>query len=232
MDYTRKGLLVYREQERNELGQVNKYESMNRKQMQLLLKLGDSAFKKFIADAKNSQFLYEVEKKFYLDTSYFIKGSVDSIDKNSQSYCRLFIDTIRQIYLGTEPRQHKVLAYVFQLIPYTHYEYNQICFNPNENTDDIKAMSLYDVAELLGVSTQSSSNLTKLSKELYNFNFMINSKKYHLFTYVVCNRAYDYFKVNPLVVYRGNNYKAMCEHSKACFFNGNTHKRKRISNKK
>lgn len=222
MDYTQKGLIVL--QPKSKDGKFLQIEPMTKKVMQTTLNLGDTAFKKFLKDMKDNSLIYEVDKKYYINTDYFIKGEVENIDKAKQNYCRLFIDTIRNLYEGCKSTKHKVLSNAFQLIPYIHYEHNIICHNPNEVTETPKALTLNEICELLKID---STNSSKLAKQLYEFKVTANGVEYHLFSYVILNAQYDYFVVNPLVIYSGNSLDSINKTSKALFFNEYTHRQKR-----
>lgn len=221
-DYNQKGLIV--QQNRDEYGKYLSNEPMTRKQIQTILKLGDTAFKSFLKDMKNNNLMFELDKAFFVNTQYFIKGEVENIDNTKQSYCRLFINTIRELYEGCKVTKHKILANVFQLIPFVHYEYNIICHNPNDSINSPKALTLSEICELLQVDYSHSS---RLAKQLYEFKVTVKGVEYHLFSYIVLNANYDYFVVNPLVIYSGNSLESVENTSKALFFNEYTHRQKR-----
>lgn len=201
----------------------NKLEPMDKKTMQNILKLGDTAFKKFFKDMKDNNLIYEADKRFYVNTEYFNKGNIEDIEAN-KSYCRIFIEPIRRLYEGCKLTKHKVLASIYQLIPYIHYEHNIVCHNPSEPTDTPKAITLRELCDILG---ESYENRSRLAKSLYEFKVTIDGIDYHLFTYVILNAQYDYFVVNPNVIYSGNNLESIKRTSKAMFFNEYTHRQKR-----
>ena len=223
IDYNnrKEGLLIY--QSKNEDGQFQQNKEMSRADIRNVLGLTDSTFKRFLKDVKDNNLLFEVDSKFYINTEYFNRGKMTKVE-DSKSYCRLFINTIRDLYEGTKSTKHKVLANVFQLIPYIHYEHNIVCHNPNEATENPKAIKLAELCEMFGVAYE---NRSKLAKQLYEFKVTIGEEDYHLFTYVILNAQYDYFVVNPLVVYSGNNAESIVRTSKALFFNEYTHRQKR-----
>lgn len=224
IDYNnrKEGLLIY--QPKNEDGQFQQNKEMSRADIRNVLGLTDSTFKRFLKDVKDNNLLFEVDGKFYINTEYFNKGDMPKKMKDDKSYCRLFINTIRNLYEGTKSTKHKVLSNVFQLIPYVHYEHNIVCHNPNEPTENPKAITLAELCEMFGVAYE---NRSKLAKQLYEFKVTIKEEDYHLFSYVILNAQYDYFVVNPLVIYCGNNLESMVRTSKALFFNEYTHRQKR-----
>lgn len=217
------GLLVFDEQKREEGKYTNK-QPLTRDDIQEILKLNDSTFKRFLKNVKDNNLLRVEKKKFYINTECFIKGEVDKLKKN-QEYCRLYINTIRSLYNGCKPTQHKILANILQLIPYIHYNENIICHNPNCDIlkEDIQYLTLNEICDMLGIS-ENEGNRTTLAKQLYSFKLKFDEKEIPLLSYVVVNSCTNYFVVNPLVIYKGNSLMSIKRVAKSCFFNNQTHK--------
>ena len=215
MDYNdrKEGLLCVRSQH-------NKLEPMDKKTMQNVLKLTDSTFKRFLKDMKDNELIYEVDKKFYVNPIYFNKGDIDKDVKKSvdKSYCRLFIKPIRDLYEGCKSTKHKVLASIYQLIPYIHLRSNALCLNPTEITKEPQKMDSKTLCELLGMSTDRSQ-MNKFVKDLYSFTVDINGKTYKLFSYIkIISDNIDFFFVNPYVIYMGNDLDYIRKIAKDYFF--------------
>lgn len=193
----------------------NTLEPMTRKDIQKVLKLGDTAFKSFMADVKLNNLIYEVNGKFHVTNLLFTKGEIGK-DKKYNGYAKLFIKCIRNLYEGTTPRQHKVLSNVFMLIPFIHINTNIITFDPDTTLDDhVNPMSLQDIAKLLEI--EDKSHLKKLVRDLEKFSVKIETIDYKMFTYVMLSDR-DYFVINPRVIYRGNDYEKMCWVADTYFF--------------
>ena len=204
----------YNDREENILvkyGQGNSRVPMTRGDIQKVLLLKDTAFKSFLKDMKANNLLYEVDGKFYLDSSYFNKG-----DSNYDTYTRVYINTVRDLYKGTSPRQHKLLGQALQLIPYLHYDSNVLCKNP-KGSDYIKIekLTLEDIANILGASTDRS-NLLKLKKSLESLIVNVDGNDLPLFKYVP--KPYDYFVLNSYVVWNGSDINKMKENIQFYFF--------------
>ena len=226
IDYNdrQEGLLV--NQIRDAEGKYSTLEPMTKKDIQKVLGLTDSTFKRFLKDMKDNSIIFEADKKFYINPSYFTKGEVDKEIKKNKSFCRLFINTIRDLYEGCKTSQHKVLSSIYQLIPFIHYEHNIVCHNPKEPTQEPKGMTLNEICDLLGINNDKG-NRSNFAKKLYQFKLNLKGQEYHLFSYVIVNADYDYFVVNPLVIYSGNNLESIMRTSRAMFFNSRTHRQKR-----
>ncbi len=186
-------------------GKNYKLEYLTRKDLKTLLKLKDGTFNNFLKETKEKDLLYCVDKKYYLSPKYFSKGTCPF---NRKEYARIFINTTRELYLNSKTSQHKNLAYVFQLIPYLHYNTNALCRNPREKDINLlEKLSLKDICEMLGLDTNSKS-LTTFKKKLLSFNVERNGKNYYLFTRVnleTRDGQKDFFVVNPDVIWKGKN---------------------------
>lgn len=212
IDYNdrKEGLLCVRTQH-------NKLEPMNKKTMQSVLGLTDSTFKRFLKDMKDSCLIYEANEKYYINTEYFNKGKIDN-DDDDKGYCRLFIKPIRALYEGCKTSKHKVLASIYQLIPYIHYANNIICHNPSVIESEAIPMSLKDVGKTLNIE-DNKGNLNKLVKELKEFKVNIEGMDLKVFNYVRLDDM-DFYVVNPYVIYGGNNVEQLRKVADMYFFRG------------
>lgn len=194
---------------------------MTRKDIQYRLKLSDTPFKKFLSEMKKINMIYEVDKKLYLSPDYFSKGKSDFKKKN---YTRIFIDTVRTLYEGCTPRQHKQLGYIFQLVPFIHYDSNILCSNPDEKDYRFyDKLSLRRICELLDIATDPS-NMNRLETDLLKFSITIDYHKYCIFKRVIVkggNGKFDYFVINPQVIWAGNDMEKAKETINKCFFTEN-----------
>ena len=196
-------------------GSIYKSVTMDRKKMRELLNLGDTAFKSFLKNCKDNELIYEVDKKFYINPIYFNKGNVDLLS-DDKGYCRLFINTIRELYINCKPSQHKTLTNIYQLIPFIHYSNNMICHNPECLENEAKPMNLKDIGMKLKIEN-NRTNLNRLTKELEKFKVAIEDKEYKLFAYVKVSNK-DFFFINPYVIYSGNNVEQLRKIADTYFF--------------
>lgn len=203
--------------------QCNKIEPLTRDDIKMLLKLSDTSFKSFLKNTKENNLLFEDKKKFYINPEYFTKGEVKF---NPSEYTRLYIDTVRDLYERTTPRQHKQLSYIFQLIPKLHYESNILCHNPHEtDLSQVRKMNLKDIAGWLNVNTDDNKNTTRLKKDLLKYYLMRNGEKHYALKYVIVQSStgvIDYFVVNPEIVWSGNNIEQVKEIVQLQFFQDET----------
>ncbi|HBE9638627.1 TPA: hypothetical protein KRN26_002399 [Clostridioides difficile] len=214
--------LNYNTGEENLLVRYSQFKEMipiDRKNMREILNLKDRAFRNFLADVKKCELLYESNNKFYINPKYFTKGIPNFENKE---YTRIYINTSRFLFEHCTPRQHKQLSYIYQLIPYIHFESNILCLNPHEtDISKIKKISLYKICQLLNIST-IKQDMNKFKKELLRFYIKVEDDKYYFFKYVIVegnNKNTDYFIINPCVIWKGKNLNLAKKTIDLCFFN-------------
>lgn len=208
-DNKEKGVLMYK-------GVRGKHIPMTRKTMRKVLRLGERSFYEFLYESKDNNMIFETKEKLYLNPEYFSKGKCDF---KKGEYTRIYIDSIRNLFDNTKVSQHKQLSYILRLIPFTHYQYNVICFNPNEtNFKLIKDMTLEDICNLFNVG---DTNKSRFKKNLLKFWINLDGEKFYLFKYVKVEgltKDHDYFVVNPYVIFKGNDSEVMKSIAKLFYF--------------
>ena len=183
----------------------NKIEYMNKRDVKYLLNLGDTAFKSFYKEIKEKELLFEANGKIYLNPVYVNKGKSNFKDKE---YARMFIDTTRELYENCKPRQHKHLSYVYQLLPFLHYETNILCKNPEEiDINKLDKLHFTDICRMLNLSNDKKT-MDKLKRDLFKFYITRDGEKYYFLSYVTIRQEIgtrSYYVVNPYVVWKGKN---------------------------
>ena len=170
--------------------------SLGLRDIKSLMKLSDSAFKEFFKEMKQCEIIHEKDGNFFISKKYFSKGK---LSKNENSFTRMFVKTIRELYESTQPRQHKQLANVFSLVPFLDYETNAIVGADGEK------MKLTEIARLLGYD---ETNVTRMKKDLLGFSIVKNNTKFYFFCFVklqTIENETSFFMVNPLAFYAGSS---------------------------
>ena len=125
--------------------------------------------------------LFEANNKIYLNPIYVNKGDSKFKDKE---YTRMFIDTTRDLYERCKPRQHKHLSYVYQLLPFLHYETNILCKNPEEiDINKLDKLHFTDICRMLNLSNDKKT-MDKLKRDLFKFYITRDGEKYYFLSYV------------------------------------------------
>lgn len=180
---------------------------MKKKNIKELMNLSDRAFTNFFKEVIEKNILIENEDKtFNINKKYFIKGK--KIDYN-QEFTRVYIDTIRELYINTNSRNHKCLTYVFKLLPYVDRQSNIVCHNPNDLYNERRKMTLKDIATFFGISTEKKNIDKFIKNNLFKIFIVKDSKKYWVFNQITVKNGggiKDYFAINPMLFYGGNEY--------------------------
>lgn len=182
---------------------TNAIEYMTKKDIQQVLNLKDTMFKKFFKEVTATGILIQKDGHYCLSSNYFHRGEVNSKRENIHcGYTRMFIHTVRQIYSGMKTTKHNLLSYVFQLIPCVHYSTNFICKDVASSYNTIEYMNIEEICKYLGLSTDKK-NMNKFKKELMSIHIDCNGQMAHLINEVIYNNSTtskQRFVFNPCVV--------------------------------
>ena len=211
-------LATYIEYDTNRLV-VNKnhIEAMTKTDMKRRLSLGDTAFKEFYKYIIDEGIIEEKDKEYYFKSDFCIKGEFSKYYV-PENYTRLYIDTTRMLYEGTEGknRDKELLSYIYKILPYVHHSTNALTYEPNAK--DLKTyMKPENLAKLLDIDKSS-----KLMNRLSGFKIRYKGREYLIMArvkiYAGSEVVKDCYIVNPAVYYRGNNYEYMMESLSALIF--------------
>lgn len=172
---------------------------MRKSDVQKILKTSEKTFYRFwkaITDVGLLEVQTDTEE-LYLNTEIFRRGS--AIKNEDVDRVRLYRRSIRTLYNQAKVREHKLLSYLFQAIPFVNINYNIICHNPTEtDLDMVKPMTMADYCGIIGYNSDNCRRLKTMLKKLklnktIVFSFVDNANG--LFCYI-----------NPNVYYAGNNW--------------------------
>lgn len=121
-------------------------------------------------------YIYETEEGYImLNEEIVVKGAMKDFIKELQledgryTYTRVFIDNVKEMYYGTEPKQRKQLANLFKALPYIHYKYNVFCTNPTEaDAEKVEPLNWTDLARLCGYDDKKQ--VARFKKDLMSLN--------------------------------------------------------------
>jgi len=176
--------------------------SINKNNMNQVLKLGNETFCKFYNKLVNLNIIYQDEDKLYLNKQYFFKGEV-SVHKayiKQKDYTRLYINSIRYLYNNVSATKHKHLGLIFRMIPYINLKWNLLCINPTEN--NLELINIITLGELAELFDYDEKYLFQLRKDLLNIKLKDGS---NIISFVECDTDITKKKVciNPQVIFGG-----------------------------
>ena len=197
-------LATYLDYENNRLvervGRSN--EVLTEKDVKAKLNLDKKTYRAFMDEVIAKNLLTFNDDGIYLSERFFCKGKCP---KDGRQFSRVYVSTVRQLYLQTIPKQHKTLSYLFKLLPYCDLEYNVITKHPNKEDAMKYRMNKVDVAGLLNVEYKTYINI---EKALENLEITVMGEDYYVLCSVTvkCGKEKkEFYAVNPLLFNSGNN---------------------------
>ena len=162
--------------------------------------------------------LYIYEDYIELNEKYFVRGRQNNLDSK---YTRIYVNTIRELYINNDMRKHRQLGLILRLLPLMNINSNIICRNPGEiNGANVHKMDRYDIAKILNVSDEKR-NLSKMIRSLITIKVHFENYELQVFKFVTVSDSDDkreFFVVNPILSYKGNNYEELMKVLKTYFF--------------
>ena len=149
---------------------------------------------------ENGLITIDKNKTIIINPRYAKKGEMTK--KELKGTVRMMELGVKEIYENAKPIEHKRLSLFIKILPYVNYNYNIICFNPEEgNKDEIRPMDLKDLCNIAGYDEK---NRRKLKNELLKIK--VNGSPAIAITEIYNGHA---ISVNPSIYYRGDNIRAM-----------------------
>lgn len=181
---------------------------MRKVDLQKAMKLPPKTFYRFWKDVADT-YLFEDSSGQVRIADEFFRGELKSrllLERKSKSYQQIYIDTLRQIYLKTPIPKHRYLGYVFMMLPYINFEFNILCWNPEETElEKLCPMTLDELCEVIGYAKSKRTRLLDTYRQL---TFEWNGTHQHLCSFVTDDLRVGNVKIfiNPHILYRGSNW--------------------------
>lgn len=177
------------------------------------MKLSKERFYNFWDELIVNKILYEKNGMWHLSKSVFVRGDIPKhkilkYSQRDQYIIRVYHHTVRQLYRMSKSSAHKLLSYIFQIIPYINRRYNIACWNPLEtDLHKIKRMTLKDFCSIVNYSPENASHLFKT---FTNFKIQVGDEMQNVVKCVSGNNHSHggfYIFINPYVYYAGSQWK-------------------------
>ncbi|MFR5643244.1 MAG: hypothetical protein ACLTK7_08765 [Clostridium paraputrificum] len=137
------------------------------------------------------------EGVLFVDKMYSKKGKItESFNREST---RVFDNSIKEMYLKADAKEHKKLGVFFKLLPMINYKFNVVCHNPKEeDVTKIKPMKQKEIFKYLGVTKNTYVKLLDIK---------VNDR--YVYAKISTGALKGFFVVNPDVYYAGNNIEEL-----------------------
>ena len=171
------------------------------KDLKWILRLSDSETRKTKNILiENKLIIINEDKTISINSKFAIKGKVRK--KSLTGSVRIMEEGIQEIYKKAKPTEHKKLALLILVLPHVNFDYNIVCFNPEErDQEEIIPMNLKELCNAVGYD---ETNTTRLKRDLLKLK--VGGKPVIAVTQICRGHAVS---INPAIYYKGNNPKAM-----------------------
>lgn len=176
---------------------------LTKRDMADILMVSSTVFKTTYNELVNKGYLIPNDDGFVLNVNNFHYGkNLNRPLINGERYIKLYKQAIRTLYKSVKPSQHKLLGYMFKLIPYVNVEHWIICKNPLEyNKNNIIPLTINEICDIVGYSKE---NAHKFRREVNKVIFTFRDKPQRFMFAVLSENNEEIFTVNPNIVYGGN----------------------------
>ena len=195
---------------------------LTKKRISQILNLSSTEFSCFFDEVVNKRKIISCEQgKYYMNTKLFGKGELPKSKINAFAKRNVYITTmyrnsIREMYIGSKPRLHKQLSYIFKILPYVNRQYNIVAYNPLEDDlDKVSPMTLTDFCKTIGYSITNTTHLFSLLSDV-----LVDGNKESAILYSPVIKGSNKTKciiVNPKIYYAGNKLlevEILCDFTK------------------
>lgn len=179
---------------------------MHHRDLAKVLTLSKAAVSSFWQEVSPEYLTEESNGLIISNSNIFSKGKL-KYKGQYEKYQKFYIDGIRTLYKATDANKHKYLGCVFKMLPFINFQYNILCYNPEEtDIKKIETISLFEFCKLIGFDYSHLNRLLKIYKKL---TFDVNGKNERFCSFVSdgLHRSESKIIVNPHILYNGTNFK-------------------------
>jgi len=186
----------------NRLQTDNGKKHYTKKDIGILVDMSSKRFNEFFRKLENEGIIEEKETgEVYMNQTVFYRGKLrdNDYDVSDLDHTRLFRKTVRDLYAEFKGRRLAQLSVIYSIIPFLNFNYNIVCHNPSETSEDlVEPMGLDELTKILDYS-----NTTVLKQSLNRIK--VDGKPVFGFFENPYDRRKFRIVVNPRVVFAGNN---------------------------
>jgi len=185
---------------------------LKRKDLPQALCLSTPVTDRFWGEVKG-RFFYRDNAGFVHTTgNALIRGPLAGLEiQREAQYQQLYLSAIKELYEKITPQQHRRLGHVLKMLPYLNFEYNILCWNPEETKfERVMPLTVADFCERIGFEVEHAQ---RLAREYGKMTFTVENKSTSIWwEEVFCkfmtnggSIADAHIYINPRLVYRGSS---------------------------
>lgn len=182
---------------------------MQKKDLEKLMRLKSNAFKTFWREV-NGKYIFQQNDKSLRICNDFFRGTLlgrNISGGDKREYQQVFIKSLRELFWQTATTKHRYLGYLFMILHQINWEYNILCWNPEEqDRSKVKTMSLDDFCKSMGADGHTEDQRQRLLDAYRALKFSVDGTEQYLVAYLEDHIAGKFYLVlNPNLLYRGHD---------------------------
>lgn len=173
-----------------------------------LMGLPLKTFYRFWDEVVGSYLFEDSNGQVYISNE-FLRGKLTSqfwTENENRHYQQIYIKALRKLYFETPTTKHRYLGYAFLMLPYINFEYNILCWNPEETElEKLEIITLDELCDAIGYDRSQRARLLDAYRKL---TFDWRGKQQHLCAFITDDLRIGNMRimVNPHIIYRGSNW--------------------------
>lgn len=191
---------------------VSKRSQLTRKELPRALCLSSRATDQFWKDVKDRFFYRDSSGFLHTTGKALIRGPLKGLEIQQEAqYQQLYLSAIKELYEKITPQQHRRLGHILRMLHYLNFEYNVLCWNPEETRlERVAPLTVTDFCGLIGYDME---HVQRLAREYGKMTFVVEDKRTstwweEVFCKFMTNGgsiADGHIYINPRLVYRGSS---------------------------
>lgn len=182
---------------------------MKKKELERLMRLKSYVFKDFWREV-NGRYIFPQDDGSLKIHSDFFRGTLiarNKTNRRNDEYQQVFIRSLRELFWQTDTTKHRYLGFLFMILHQINWEYNILCWNPEEkDRSKVRTMSLDDFCKNMGTDGHTEDQRQRLLDAYRALKFTVDNTEQYLVAYLEDHISGKFYLVlNPNLLYRGHD---------------------------
>lgn len=172
--------------------------AMTKKDIMDTLGITRRIFYSFWKEVTDSGLVVEKDGEYFLPNNIFRYCNSKKINKKTTAIIKVFKHAVRYLYENTNQNSKRTLCYLYRLIPFVNLRYNVLCTNPFEmNKDKINCLSLSDICEMFGLSSDHQKRFLNALKKLTFIDKEGHERSVITYAWDIKDKERYWVRINP-----------------------------------
>lgn len=177
---------------------------MHKSDLEEVLHLSQASVSRFWAEVSEKYLTVGSDGVLVLSSEFFNCGKTPK-DWYGREFQTVYSEFVRDLYQRASSSQHKRLGFIFQLLPFVNFEWNVLCWNPEEpDLDKVRCMTISEFCDQIGYDR---GQCNRLAREYSSLKFKVGNGFEALCSFVTHKPGLTRAKmfINPRILYKGSH---------------------------